>query len=267
MSRNPIPNPMKSDAQARMDDAIPTTQIAGWTLHEYREVGSTNDVAAELPAWHAVRASSQSGGRGRWKRTWVSDRGGLWISAVLPVSGDPQRWEALPLAVGLAVAELVASMGVLGVRLRWPNDLLARDRKLAGLLIERVKPGLAVVGIGVNVANHPETRDGSLAGTIARLEELAKPSPTLNQLCQRLLEGLRRIHAEMDSHGFPVLLSRINSLWELPRCVELELGGKSVVGWFEGVDGVGRLGLRRGELVDWYDPAQVVQLRDIQAPF
>ncbi len=256
---------MKHKAQTSADDSVPSTAIEGWTLHEYREVASTNDVAAELPAWHAVRADSQSGGRGRWKRTWISDCGGLWISAVLPLSGEPRRWEALPLAVGLAVAEVVTGLGVRGVRLRWPNDLLVGDRKLAGLLVERVRLGLAVVGIGVNVANHPETSDGSLAGAITRLDDLAKPPPTLNDLSRRLLGVLREIHAEMDSHGFPALLFRINALWDLPRRVELDLGGNSVNGWFEGVDGTGRLALRRAQTVDWFDPAQVVQLRDIQA--
>lgn len=257
---------MKPKAPTSADTSTPSARIKGWTLHEYREVASTNDLAAELPAWHAVRANSQSGGRGRWKRTWVSDRGGLWISAVLPVGGEPQRWEALPLAVGLAVAEVVAGLGVRGIRLRWPNDLLVGDRKLAGLLIERVKPGLAVVGIGVNVTNHPETRDGSLAGATARLNDLAKPPLTLDDLSRRLLDVLRQIHAEMDSHGFSALISRINALWDLPRRVELDLGGNSVDGWFEGVDGAGRLALRRAQTVDWFDPAHVVQLRDIQAP-
>ena len=62
-----------------------------------------------------------------------------------------------------------------------------------------------------------------------------------HDLSRRLLDGLRRIRGEMDIHGFPVLLSRVNALWDLPRQVELDLGRNVLNGWFEGVDGAGRL--------------------------
>ena len=65
---------------------------AGWKLFECATAASTNDLARGLPAWSAVRADTQTGGRGRFGRTFVSDRGGLWISAVLPAGGGLAKW-------------------------------------------------------------------------------------------------------------------------------------------------------------------------------
>ncbi len=241
------------------------TAVTGWTLHECATVASTNDAAAALPAWHAVRADSQTAGRGRWRRPWISDRGGLWLSAVLPTPGDATRWRALPLAVGLAVAETVAALGVTEVRLRWPNDVLVRDRKLAGLLLDCFQPGLAVAGIGINVTNTPEFADDSLRGTTVRLADMVAPVPDLTALTGRLLAALRHVHAAMDKDGFAVLLPAVNALWGGPRRVELDLGGARATGWFQGVDAAGRLALEREDQVVWFDPVQVVQLREIEA--
>src|SRR5579863_281059 len=81
-----------------------------WTLHEYQVVTSTNLIAATLPAWTAVRADTQTAGRGRFQRTWISDRGGLWLSAVVPIDQIIVRRRALPLAVGLAICDGLREM-------------------------------------------------------------------------------------------------------------------------------------------------------------
>src|SRR5205823_2777630 len=74
--------------------------LGGWTLLKYDVVTSTNLVAASLPPWTAVCASTQTHGRGRFQRKWVSDEGGLWLSAVVPVSSGSSSAKALPLAIG-----------------------------------------------------------------------------------------------------------------------------------------------------------------------
>ncbi|MEI7731990.1 MAG: biotin--[acetyl-CoA-carboxylase] ligase [Verrucomicrobiota bacterium] len=145
--------------------------VEGWTLHEYADVSSTSDLAATLPPWHAVRADHQQRGRGRWRRPWVSDVGGLWITAVLPTGPDLKPWRVFPLAVGLAVVDFVRSVGVANVRLRWPNDLMVGNRKLAGLLLEEPRPGLVLAGIGINITNQPETADAALHGITTRLTD------------------------------------------------------------------------------------------------
>ena len=105
------------------------------------------------PEWTVVVADEQTGGRGREGRTWVSPPGGLYLSVLLR-----PRFSCvglLPLAAGVAVAEAVGELGV-DTELKWPNDVLASGRKLAGILSEAASGASgvewAVLGIGVNLA-------------------------------------------------------------------------------------------------------------------
>jgi BirA family biotin operon repressor/biotin-[acetyl-CoA-carboxylase] ligase len=124
---------------------------------------STNDelslrARAGAVEWSVVLAERQTRGRGRQGRAWSSPAGNVHLSLLLRPSLVPEAWGVLPLAAGVAVREAVASLGV-AADLKWPNDVLARGRKLAGILVEATSGGdgldSAVVGIGVNVAAAP----------------------------------------------------------------------------------------------------------------
>jgi BirA family biotin operon repressor/biotin-[acetyl-CoA-carboxylase] ligase len=208
-------------------------------LHEYAVVGSTNLVAANLPVWEAVRADTQTAGRGRFQRSWVSDQGGLWLSAVVPAQTPTAS--VLPLVAGLAVCQTLQTLGVQRLRLRWPNDVLIDDLKLAGLLIDQFSPGAAVAGIGVNVSNQPEVCDAGLKNHTTRLADLLATPPSLRALAGLLLGQLRRAVSDLQDHGFAALLPRINALWSGARRVELDLDGVLRAGLFSGIDEEGRL--------------------------
>jgi BirA family transcriptional regulator, biotin operon repressor / biotin---[acetyl-CoA-carboxylase] ligase len=101
-------------------------------------------------------AEHQSVGRGRLNRVWTSPpRSGLTLSVLLdPADVPTQQWPWLPLLTGVAVVEAVRRVTEVDADLKWPNDVLVGDRKLAGILAERVEAqtgSLAVVGIGLNV--------------------------------------------------------------------------------------------------------------------
>jgi BirA family biotin operon repressor/biotin-[acetyl-CoA-carboxylase] ligase len=147
---------MNTDAPPSHERDASVVESEGWCIHTAHEIGSTNSAAARLPAWHAVRARVQTDGRGRTGRAWTSGEGGLWLSAVLPCTGNRARWAILPLAAGWAIVAALKELGAHGLRLRWPNDIMAGHRKLAGLLVERYRNDTAVVGIGLNVFNSPE---------------------------------------------------------------------------------------------------------------
>ena len=68
----------------------------GWHLHELPLTSSTNLAAAHLSPWEAVRADRQTAGRGRFQRGWISDEGGLWLSAVIPTGPDAAAARVLP---------------------------------------------------------------------------------------------------------------------------------------------------------------------------
>ncbi len=248
-------------------DPLPEAGAGGWFLEVHPTVDTTNRLAAALPAWRAVRADTQTAGRGRTGRVWTSDRGGLWLSAVLPCPGPRERWATLPLAAGQALVAALAGLGVSGLRLRWPNDLMVGPRKLAGLLVERHSPHTAVVGIGINVFNQPELADPGLRDSTARLADLAPLGDLgLDDLAALVLRSLATAHQRLRDGEFPLIAAELNRSWSEPRLVSLLLAGRAepAVGWFLGIDETGRLRLRDAEgAVTAHDPTQVALLREL----
>ena len=246
------------------DTACHRSQVAGWHLQEFVVVDSTNFVAGKLGAWHAVRADTQTAGRGRFQRIWVSDAGGLWLSAVVPTGEDRERWQALPLVAGLAVIEALKAFGLASARLRWPNDILVNERKLAGLLVDIFKPQLAVIGLGVNVTNHPDEHDPALKVTSTRLADLVAQPPSLATLTAAILASLKSAMDVMAQSGFSALKPRINELWGGPRRVTIDLDGVQRFGLFTGIDDGGRLLMQddtNGPTA--FEPHQVRLLREL----
>lgn len=171
---------------------------------------------------------------------------------------------ALPLATGLAICNALRELGVSELRLRWPNDVLVNNRKLAGLLIDQFVPGLAVVGIGLNVSNEPEKLDANLTNTTARLADLVAKPPKLRQLAALILRHLRIVLTDLERNGAAALFARVNELWAAPRRVELDLDSVARTGLFTGVDEAGRLVLSEGGgRLSFYDAHQVRHLTEI----
>lgn len=142
-----------------------------YRLHRYDALGSTNDEAKRLaelgaPEGTAVLAETQTAGRGRAGRTWITPRGAaIALSIILrpQKAPDPQRLPAqvthIALLGGLAVLEGIRRTTALDPRLKWPNDVLVRGKKVAGVLAEAGFSGealeYAVLGMGVNVNAGP----------------------------------------------------------------------------------------------------------------
>lgn len=219
---------------------------AGWRLHHCASVRSSNDVARDLPAWSALLAGEQTGGRGRFGRVFVSDPGGLWISAVLPAEGGPERWAGFSLMVGVHLVKLLEDLQIPGVRLRWPNDLMSGQKKLGGLLIEQSSPDSLVVGFGLNVHNAPWEYDSALAATSTSLAIVVGDDvPSIDAIAIRVLDALEDAHLEMLSGGMKAAIDELNRRWADPVAVDILLsGGEHVFGRFAGLDSLGNLRLR-----------------------
>ena len=216
--------------------------IDGWTLHEFAEVTSTSSLAAHLPPWSAVSARVQTEGRGRTGRRWVSDPGGIWLSAVVPTPDNSAPWALLPLAAGWAVLTVAHDLGISCARLRWPNDILTGRQKLAGILVDRFSADAAVIGIGLNVANHPEAADPALADQVSRLADLLPEPPPAATLLVRLLAALTREHHRLETGDAAGLCRDLNGSW-LHRHVHVTLaGGRGAInGHLVGIDVHGSL--------------------------
>jgi BirA family biotin operon repressor/biotin-[acetyl-CoA-carboxylase] ligase len=221
--------------------AITTREWRGWTLHEADELTSTNDHARQLPAWHAIRAATQTGGRGRHGRVWTSDLGGLWMSVVLPLDPPARGWEAFPLAAGLAVVSTLHRLGLDRARLRWPNDVLVGPKKICGILMEKYSPERVVVGLGLNITNQPSTLDPTLAPIATSLAAELPGHPSADDLFLELLTSLRVLHGRVAEEGFAALTDEINRHWGGTRHVELTLPQETIRGPFLGIDSRGDL--------------------------
>src|SRR5512147_472545 len=136
------------------------THDIGQVLHHFEVISSTNDHARELAeegAGHGevVIAESQTGGRGRRGRPWVSPPGrNAYFSVILRPDLPPSRAPELTLLASVALCDALRQANV-PAAIKWPNDLLVGDRKIAGILTELAsepeRVHWAVVGIGVNV--------------------------------------------------------------------------------------------------------------------
>jgi len=141
-----------------------------WTIHQLDQIDSTNTYAAAYvrdaitttgqPVDRvAFIATSQTAGRGQYDRTFVSPPGGLYMTAL--IENPPQHTrQPLPLLAGIATCTALSSI-IPGERftVRWPNDVLLGEGKVAGILCESIAIGdryVTLVGIGVNVNTDPK---------------------------------------------------------------------------------------------------------------
>jgi BirA family transcriptional regulator, biotin operon repressor / biotin---[acetyl-CoA-carboxylase] ligase len=218
------------------------------------ETGSTNaDLMAALPALASpvlLLARHQTAGRGRAGRSWQSQAGqSLTFSLAWKFQRPLHALVGLPLAIGVALAETLASFGV-DVKLKWPNDVLLQGRKLAGVLIESAAAGgsgsWAVIGIGINLDLD--------ADSLARIERPAASLPWLAELDQNvlmaaLLSTLAEALDRFEQQGLAAFTERWNQLHAHAgqAVIILEDGRVLHEGIGAGVDALGRFLLDTGD--------------------
>jgi BirA family biotin operon repressor/biotin-[acetyl-CoA-carboxylase] ligase len=178
------------------------------------ETDSTNSRAMEMaesgaPHGTVVVADSQTGGRGRLGRRWISPPGmNLYVSLLLRPDVPPAGATHLSLVAGVALADALEGMGVPG-GLKWPNDLFLGDRKAAGILAEmasdpdRVRH--VVIGVGINVNMEPGDFPPEISGRATSLRIRAgRPFPRA-ELLARFLDAFAGLYGEFLAGGFAAL--------------------------------------------------------------
>lgn len=245
--------------------------------------GSTNDDvlklgAASYPHGTAVAAKRQTTGRGRRGHTWVSPKGGLYLSVLLKPDVDPSMLSALPVICALGALKALRSLGAEGLRLKWPNDMVfsAADgsvRKLAGILVETRSASdgagtYSVTGIGINLFRpereviHPSlVRDGMVRPLAPAYLEECLPSAAARSIEEDFASFAELVRAVMvDSVDRWAKTSERSTQGPLADVLdeympELVFRGEEVravspsgevlaCGIFDGVDAAGRACLR-----------------------
>jgi BirA family biotin operon repressor/biotin-[acetyl-CoA-carboxylase] ligase len=255
---------------------LPNAQREASRLLVLAETGSTNDVlvaaAAGEPDFAVVVTGSQTAGRGRLGREWIAPPGSsLSISVLLrPEHLALEHFGWLPLIAGVAMCRAIAPLvpGVVG--LKWPNDVQIDGLKVSGLLAELVASGDAVVmGSGVNLsltaAELPTEVSTSLvlSGAVLKGDELSDAVLTtyLQQL-RSLSAAFVRDGGDAETSGTLNLVTELCTT--LGQHVRVELpGGNDLIGTATGIDGHGRLIVRRASdgLVSAVAAGDVTHLR------
>jgi BirA family biotin operon repressor/biotin-[acetyl-CoA-carboxylase] ligase len=230
---------------------------AGGLWTSVRVVSSTGSTNADLlarggPEGQVLAAEEQTAGRGRAGRTWVSRPGASLTFSVLlrPASVPPAARGWLPLLTGVAVAAGVRSAAGIAATLKWPNDVLVGDRKLAGILAEQSPDGDAVVvGVGLNVATREHELPVSPAGLPATSLLVEGADVGREALLAEILSSLERWYLGFSADPDPVrsgLLAEYRSACAtLGREVRVELpAGRELAGRAEDIDPGGRLLVR-----------------------
>ena len=227
-------------------------RLKPFRLHWYPRLRSTNDHAARLrqngklfaPA--AVLTGRQTAGRGRVGNTWWSRKGSLTVTFVLAADAQLEPHQ-LPLAAGLAVRNAAAELTRDdAIQLKWPNDVLYRGRKLAGLLCERVLKA-DLVGIGVNVNLDPGKAPRAIRDHVTSLSAILGQPIDMTEALAILAGHLRLVLERASGRSFSALLREYDQHHALigrQVCVTATPGEPPLRGRCEGLDSMGRLLLR-----------------------
>lgn len=230
-------------------------RVIGREIRVFRETRSTNEIMEKLAVDNlaegiVVFAESQTAGRGRLGRRWISPPGkGLWFSILLRPPLRPQEMTRLTIASVTSIARALRNYLGLKPEIKWPNDLLLRGRKVAGILTElntepdRIK--YAILGIGLNV--NLEARDlpddlHSFATSL--LLELGRPLDRA-ELAVQLLREIDRDYERICTGQFDTVAREWSQQCRtLGNYVSATVGPNQVRGWAESLDTDGALIIR-----------------------
>ena len=198
------------------------TQLFGREHYYYfKEIDSTNNYAKTLaadghPEGTVVIAESQSSGRGRRGRQWYSDSGqGIFLSLILRPPLPVNELSRINMAIALAIVDALQEVGIKS-GIKWPNDILIKDRKIAGILTEAITDmdgiEFIVSGIGLNVNTLIEDFPAELRPIVTSVREEAGRMVSRVHLLQILLLKLEQRYQQLISGAFTEILEQVRTL-------------------------------------------------------
>lgn len=248
------------------------TLFCGQVYHHHLSLSSTNSTAQELARAGAlegtvVLAEEQTGGRGRLSRIWISPPGGLWFSVVLRPNVLPMRAPEITFLAAVACVQALGRYPGLDVGIKWPNDLVWRDRKLGGILTELSgefdRINHVVLGIGINVNLGLQDFPSGLRAVTTSVSTITGFPVSRRRLLRELLTSLEHWYRIWLAEGFAPVVEA----WKRLHCwldrpvrvvnVEGEWTGTAV-----GIDDDGALLLRTDDGLTKRIIAGDVLLRD-----
>jgi BirA family biotin operon repressor/biotin-[acetyl-CoA-carboxylase] ligase len=228
-------------------------------------IGSTNqylkDKSKDIKNGHTCLAEAQTAGRGRHGRKWVSPyAASLYLSMHWSFAGGYSVLSGLSLAVGVAIVEALNQCGVKGIQLKWPNDIYAQGKKLAGVLIEvegQIGSGCqAIIGIGLNVALPKNIEE--IGQPWIDLSQLSEPLIDRNLLAATLMNELTKSLLLFESRGLEPFINKWREVDVYAnQAVKLIIGQQTVSGISRGIDASGAILLETKQGVKAYHGGEI----------
>ena len=238
-----------------------TAETVGEGLFVYEEVGSTNDVLRKLISDGAVSdgavvvSDSQTEGRGRLGRRWISPAGrNLYLSALFCPEVSPQESSVFTFLASCALIEVFSRYGI-SATIKWPNDILVGGKKISGVLTELgTSDGVVdylVIGIGVNLNLSEESirrEMEDISEKTTSLSILLGEDISRERFCAELINLLDRFYGEFRRLGTRVIVDMWIERWGfMGEEISVDVSGEVIRGVVERVDGNGFLYLRTDE--------------------
>jgi BirA family biotin operon repressor/biotin-[acetyl-CoA-carboxylase] ligase len=247
-----LPSPVELLDSDRISTGIDLS-TATWidAIHVFHELDSTNNWLREqslngASSGTVCLAEMQQAGRGRRGRAWVSPfAANLYLSLLWRSSAGAAALGGLSLVTGIAVLRCLRALGVETAGLKWPNDILANNSKLAGILIDVVGessgPCAVIIGVGVNVCM-PQLAGTAIDQSWTDLQRLTGCGVSRNQLAASLLGQLLPAIAEFEAAGLQPFLEEWRRHDIVAGCqIDLHLPNEIVSGMACGIDEGGAL--------------------------
>ncbi|VVB90534.1 Putative biotin ligase [uncultured archaeon] len=231
------------------------TQIIGRDIQYFKETESTNTIAREIAGsveeGTVVIAESQTGGRGRMGRKWISPEGGIWLSIIIKPKIQPLYASRITLLAGVSVAKTIRSYG-LPAKIKWPNDVLINGKKACGILTEIEAEidliDYCVVGIGIDANVDTESFPEEARETSTSLKKELGSGINRVEFVQKLLEEFESLYLKFQKDGFsPILEEWRNMSATIGEWVKITTQARTIYGEAIGVDSEGALVLETGE--------------------
>jgi BirA family biotin operon repressor/biotin-[acetyl-CoA-carboxylase] ligase len=241
-------------------------------LEVFAEIESTNSYLMQLdapaPGRHRVAiADHQTGGRGRQGREWLSAPGAsLCLSVAHTFGGRPDNLPAMTLALGVAALHALRMIGIEDVSLKWPNDLVAHNSKLGGLLTETHNRGdstvTVVAGVGINFDLPAQLIKDNASGWAQRaidISSLTRTPPPREALSATLIDQIITAFLQFEDQGLDAFVGlwRRND-WLRGRTISVDETGSRVRGTACGIDDDGALLVREGSTITRITSGSVV---------
>ena len=228
-------------------------------------IGSTNqylkDKSIELKNGHTCLAEAQTEGRGRHGRKWVSPyAASLYLSMHWSFAGGYSVLGGLSLAIGVAIVDALNQCDVNGIQLKWPNDIYAQGKKLAGVLIEvegQMGSGCqAIIGVGLNVTLPKNVEE--ISQPWIDLTQLSEPLINRNMLAGALINELTKSLTLFENSGLEPFIAKWRALDVYANQeVKLIIGQQTVSGISRGIDANGAILLETEQGVKAYHGGEI----------